>query len=412
MKLLIRLGLASAAVLTAVTAAPTASECPATPANPSFTAKDPLLPNPFEFLSGAPVTSKADWSCRRDEISTLFQQYELGIKPDARENLQSSFQKYPDGSGGNLTLTASNGGSSITWTVTVNYTTAGTGPGPYPALIVLDILTIPPPEGVVIMTFFVSEFAQQDNTTSRGKGLFYELYPDTSPQSAGAMMAWAWGVSRIMDALASSSDAGIDPAHVGVVGCSRWAKGSLVAGAFEERIALAIVEESGSGGTACWRLSDVENVSVDGADTVQTAHEIVAENVWFSNEFEVFANQTDGTELLPIDHHMLAGLVAPRGLFVIDNAGVEWLSPWSSYGCMTVAREIYKALGVQQAMGYSEAANHSHCQFPVADQGAELDTYVNKYLLGQQIESNVFRTEANFTFDEAMWIDWQTPTLS
>jgi len=265
------------------------------------------------------------------------------------------------------------------------------------------------------MTFFVSEFAQQDNTTSRGKGLFYELYPDTSPQAAGALMAWAWGVSRILDALTSSpdgNDASIDATRIGVVGCSRWAKGSLVVGAFEERIALSIVEESGSGGAACWRLSDVENVSIDGADTVQTAHEIVTENVWFSNEFEVFANQTDGTQLLPFDHHMLAGLIAPRGLLVIDNAGVEWLSPWSSYGCMTVAREIYKALGVQQAMGYTEAANHTHCQFPVADQGAELDTYVNKYLLGQQIQSNVFRTEANFTFDEAMWIDWQAPVLT
>jgi len=362
------------------------------------------------------VATKADWSCRRDEISTLFQQHELGVKPDPPEILASGWDRFPDGSGGNLTITASNGGSSITWTVTVNYTTVpDMGGGSYPALIVLDILTIPPPPGVVIMTFFVSEFAQQDNTTSRGKGLFYELYPDTSPQAAGALMAWAWGVSRILDALTSSpdgNDASIDATRIGVVGCSRWAKGSLVVGAFEERIALSIVEESGSGGAACWRLSDVENVSIDGADTVQTAHEIVTENVWFSNEFEVFANQTDGTQLLPFDHHMLAGLIAPRGLLVIDNAGVEWLSPWSSYGCMTVAREIYKALGVQQAMGYTEAANHTHCQFPVADQGAELDTYVNKYLLGQQIQSNVFRTEANFTFDEAMWIDWQAPVLT
>ncbi|KAJ9494471.1 carbohydrate-binding module 1 [Exophiala xenobiotica] len=405
------LALVSAAILRAVSSAPTL-ECLTTTPNPSFATKTPLLPDPFEFLSGTPVESKEDWSCRRNEISQLFQQYELGLKPGPSQNLQSVFQQYQNGTGGNFTLTASNGDKAISWTATITYPNSTKHGGPYPALIALDLLTIPVPDGVAIITFFVSEFAQQDNMTSRGKGLFYELYPDTSPQAAGALMAWSWGLSRIMDALTNSSDIGIDPTHVGVVGCSRWGKGSLVAGAFDERIALTIVQESGSGGAACWRLSDVENVSVNGADTVQTAHEIVTENVWFSTEFEVFASEVDGTQRLPFDHHMLAGLVAPRGLLVIDNLGYEWLSPWSSYGCMTVARQIYKALGDQQAMGYTEAANHTHCQFPVADQGAELDAFVGKYLLGEQSQTDVFRTEANFTFDMAMWIDWDTPDLS
>ena len=100
----------------------------------------------------------------------------------------------------------------------------------------------------------------------------------------------------------------------------------------------------------------MENVSVNGSDTVQTAPEIVGECIWYSREFEVFANETNGTQRLPFDHHMLAGLVAPRCLFVIDNVGYEGLSPWSNYGCMTVAREIYKASGAQEAFGYSEAA--------------------------------------------------------
>jgi hypothetical protein len=387
------------------------SGCPST-ASPSFTTRNPLLPNPFEFLSGQPVASQADWACRRQEISSLFQQFELGTKPDPPESLQSSFQRYANGTGGNLTLTAANGGSSISWTATVQYPNSTTGNGSYPALIVLDVLTVPVPEGVALITFFVSEFAQQDNNTSRGKGLFYELFPDTSPQAAGALMAWAWGASRIMDVLTSTDDTGIDATHVGVVGCSRWGKGTLVVTAFEERIALGIVQESGSGGTACWRLSDVENVSVEGADTVQTAHEIVGENVWFSQEFEVFANETDGTQRLPFDHHMLAGLVAPRGLLVIDNLGYNWLSPWSSYGCMTATREVYKAVGAEDALGYSEAANHTHCQFPVADQGAELDIFIDKFLLGQEIQTKIFRTEANFSFDKAQWIDWQSPSLA
>ena len=35
---------------------------------------------------------------------------------------------------------------------------------------------------------------------------------------------------------------------------------------------------------------------------------------------------------LPFDYHMLAGMVAPRGLFVIENKSMEWLGNLSTYG--------------------------------------------------------------------------------
>lgn len=112
MRLLVRLGLASVVTLGVATAV-SAPGCPPATAAPDFSTKNPLLPNPFEFLSGAPVTTKADWSCRREEISKLLQQYELEIKPDAPQKLESDFQKYPNGTGGNLTLTASNGDNEM-----------------------------------------------------------------------------------------------------------------------------------------------------------------------------------------------------------------------------------------------------------------------------------------------------------
>lgn len=47
----------------------------------------------------------------------------------------------------------------------------------------------------------------------RGQGKFYDLYG--KGHSAGAMITWAWGVSRIIDALELTPDAKIDPKHVG-----------------------------------------------------------------------------------------------------------------------------------------------------------------------------------------------------
>jgi hypothetical protein len=34
---------------------------------------------------------------------------------------------------------------------------------------------------------------------------------------------------------------------------------------------------------------------------------------------------------MPIDHHLLMGMVTPRGLFVIDNIGYDWLGLTKKY---------------------------------------------------------------------------------
>src|SRR5262249_25273544 len=154
--------------------------------------------------------------------------------------------------------------------------------------------------GVATIIFPNDTVGQQNNV--RGNGVFYDLYG--KDHSAGAMMAWAWGISRLIDAIEQTPDAQIDPTRLGVTGCSRNGKGALIAGAFDERIALTIPQESGSGGSASWRFSDVQNMP---AGTVQTLSEIVGENVWFRQSFRDFAY---AAKQLPFDHHTIEGLVA------------------------------------------------------------------------------------------------------
>ncbi|KAF7370695.1 hypothetical protein MSAN_00702700 [Mycena sanguinolenta] len=371
-------------------------DCPAIPSLASY--NNTVLPDLFTFLNGQKVLTLADWACRREEISTLLQQDELGILPDPPESMTSHF------SGNTLTITATQGGNTITFSPTITYPTTGTAP--FPALIGMGGISIPSPAGVAIINFNNEQMAAQDTAASRGLGLFFDLYG--SDASAGAMMAWAWAVRLIMDALEQNPAARINTARVGVSGCSRNGKGALVAGAFEPRLVLTIPQESGSGGTDSWRISDF--ILSTGILT-QTASEIVQENVWLSSNFDQFANTS--VDKLPFDHHSLGALVAPRGLFVIDNLGYDWLGPFSSFGAMVSARTAWTAMGVTDFMGISQAANHTHCIFPSTQQ-PQLNAFINKFLFDQSTDTDIVETAGNYTFEvpDAQWAPWSVPTFT
>ncbi|KAG6879291.1 carbohydrate-binding module 1 [Termitomyces sp. T32_za158] len=378
------------------TALPGASTCSALPGTIALTS-NAKLPDPFKFVGGTRTATKSDWDCRREEISQLFQRYELGTLPPKPQTVTASL------SGTTLTINVSDSGKSISFSVTISAPSGVTAP--YPAIIAYGGMSIPRPSGVAVITFNNDDMAAQVNGGSRGQGKFYTLYGST--HSAGAMTAWAWGVSRIIDALEMTPSANIDLERIAVTGCSRNGKGALVAGAFETRIALTIPQESGSGGAGCWRISD--DMLASGIDT-QTASEIVQENVWFSPLFNQYTSQVRN---LPFDHHMLSALVAPRALLIIDNTGIDWLGPRSVWGCQTTANEVWKALGVSDSMGVSQVGNHAHCAFPSSEQG-DLDAFVNKFLKGQSTNTNIIKTDGanNLGYVAANYVDWTTPTLT
>ncbi|KFY09204.1 hypothetical protein V491_08333 [Pseudogymnoascus sp. VKM F-3775] len=368
------------------------STCPTIPGNispPSVA----TLNDPFTPLSGSRITTKAQWTCRQDEIKQLFEKYELGTLPPKPSSVTGSF------SGSTLTINVSEGGKSISFTASITYPSSGTAP--YPAIIAIGGLSIPTPAGVAVINFGNDDIAAQASGSSRGQGKFYTIYG--ADHSAGATTAWAWGVSRLIDVLETQATAArINVNKLGVSGCSRNGKGAFIVGALEPRIALTIPQESGSGGAACWRISD--DVFAAGGN-IQTAHEIVDENVWFSPNFNAYVNSIP---TVPFDHHMLAGLVAPRGLFVIEN-NIDWLGPMSTTGCMKTGQLIYQALGVADNMGFSETSEHSHCSFPSSQQD-DLTAFVQKFLFDQSTNTAVSKSDQ--TFDQAKWVTWSVPTLT
>ncbi|KXH52381.1 Cip2 [Colletotrichum nymphaeae SA-01] len=355
---------------------------------------DAKLPDPFTFADGSKVTTKADWACRATEIQNALEQYELGDFPPPPDKVEASL------SGNTLTVKVTVGSKSISMTASV---TKPSGTGPFPAIIGVGGASIPIPGTVAQITFGNDAFAAQNGQSSRGQGLFYTLFGQQ--HSAGALTAWAWGVGRLIDGLEQlgSAQTGIDTKRLGVTGCSRNGKGAFVVGALEKRIALTIPQESGSGGAACWRISDSEKSK---GKNIQTSSQIVGENVWFSPLFNTWATRSSQ---VPEDHHLLAGLVAPRGLYVAEN-DIDWLGPVSTTGCMKAGRLIYQALGVPENMGFSLVGGHNHCSFP-SGQNAELTQYINYFLLNSATKPSILeRSTVNVNVKD--YATWSAPTLT
>ena len=175
------------------------------------------LPDPFTFLNGTRVTTRDQWACRREEIRALVQRFELGPMPPKPSSVTGTL------SGGTLTVKVTDRGKSISFTASIKTPTSGKAP--YPAIIAYGDGSIPIPANVATISYNNFDVGAD---LDRGKGKFYDIYG--SSNSAGAMVAWAWGASRIIDALETLPNANIDTTKIGITGCSRNGKGALVGG--------------------------------------------------------------------------------------------------------------------------------------------------------------------------------------
>jgi hypothetical protein len=339
------------------------------------------------------VRTKADWACRREQIRALFQKLEQGDKPPKPKVLTGSF------SGNTLVVTAGNGSKNITFRVPIK---RPPGQGPFPAIITMGMMaSIPIPAGVATINLPVEVIAKNDK---RAQGAFYDLYGANHP--ASALVAWAWASSRVLDLLATTPGAGIDPARVGVTGCSRYGKGALVVGALDDRVALTIPQESGCGGDGCWRTAQAIK---NGGEKVEVA-ENLAGTAWVSAAFRRYSAAAR-VGSFPLDHHELAGLVAPRGLFSTANTDYVWLAARGSFQCMSAANKIFEAVGAKGSQGYSVMGGHSHCSFPAAERPL-LDAFVQRFLFGKAGGAAAgFANKPGFKV-EAKWSPWKVPNLS
>lgn len=362
-----------------------------TPATDATYPSNPKLPDPFLLADGSRVSTKDEWACKRAEIRAQIEEWELGPKP-APPTVEASM------AGNTIDITVTDEGASASFSVSVRMPS---GAGPHPAVIGLGGGSIPVPDNVALISYNNHDIAVD---LPYGEGKFYDIYGSSHP--AGGLMAWAWGVSRVIDALELlGADSGIDTTRLAVTGCSRNGKGALVAGAFDDRIALTIPQEGGSGGPGCWRI--VNDMKAQGIQ-VEDSTQIVTGDGWFTPAFIETANDVS---VLPYDHHMLMALVAPRALLVVENSGIDYLGPPSTYGCSDAARDVFEALGAGENIGLAQVSHgSSHCQLP-GESGPDVEAFISAFLLGESVETAIWKSDGDFEGVLAEWAEWTLPVL-
>ncbi len=340
----------------------------------------PELPDPLVLLDGSRVTTAEQWTKQRvPELKALFQHYMYGYFPRPAQISAKVERVDAKALGGKATLKE----------VTISFGPAGTPP--------IHLLLVVPNQRQKAAPVFVgmnfcgnhalvndpavrlptawmyprSAGVKNNQATDAGRGsqvdvwnleqsidrgyavaTFYngDVDPDRadvragiqphlrpkdaqgSPHDWATIATWAWAIGRVVDYLVTDGD--LDAGRIIVVGHSRLGKTALLAGAFDQRIAVIMPHQAGCGGTAPSRGTVGEQVR---QITKNFPH-------WFNATFKEFSECVDR---LPFDQHCLVALCAPRPVLLSNAVEDTWANPAGQFQMLAAADPVYRLLGVE-----------------------------------------------------------------
>jgi lysophospholipase L1-like esterase len=319
------------------------------------------LPELMVMKNGAKVTSARQWKVRRAEIQEDFEREVYGRIPQNVPKVNWEVTNTSTGHVGGIpavtkTLVGHVDNSSyplITVDIQASLTTPANAAGPVPVMVEFDwgFRRGPNPPawqqqllargwgyGSINPT---SIQADGPALTSGIIGLTNKGQP-RKPEDWGALRAWQWGVSRLLDYF--ETDKAVDAKHVGIEGLSRYGKAALVTEVFEPRIAVGFIGSSGQGGTKLHRRifgEMVENLTGGGY------YWMAGNYMKYGASEAVFGPKNAGD--LPVDSHELIALCAPRPCFisygVVEKGDAKWVDAHGSFMAAVAAGPAYRLLG-------------------------------------------------------------------
>ncbi len=176
-----------------------------------------------------------------------------------------------------------------------------------------------------------------DSPDKWDQSIYRLFYPEeklkTRLKGHSAIGAWAWGLSRMADALENVPE--IDASKMACYGQSRLGKASLWAGANDERFKLVCVNCSGCGGAALNRRLYGETLYS------MFVHSGLG-RYWFNDPLEAVA---ETPSLLPVEQHELIALAAPRRIAVHSATLDQWADPKSEFLSAFYAGPAFRLFG-------------------------------------------------------------------
>lgn len=339
------------------------------------------LPDPLKTEAGKAVTDEKTWNkIRRPETLELFEKHVFGRSPQPvsiRHQLVSSEENAVGGKAlrREIDITIGDSPGAVTMRMLI-YTPKTSAPAP--AFLGLNFggnHTVDPDPEISIPSSWVrqskdggtdgnraTEAGRGTATSSwpveliidRGYALATIYYGDIDPdfhdefkngihasfaawqseipeqERWGSIAGWAYGLSRALDYL--QQDQHVDGERVAVIGHSRLGKTSLWAGATDQRFRLVISNDSGCGGAAISRRAFGETVARINSSFPH----------WFCGRHKEYDRNESA---LPVDHHQLLALIAPRPLYVASASEDQWADPKGEFLSTVHADPVYRLLG-------------------------------------------------------------------
>ena len=186
--------------------------------------------------------------------------------------------------------------------------------------------------GYAALAFWNGDVAPDNARSNCTQGVHACWAKERTSNSWGALSAWAWGASRVLDWV--ETEPLLDAKHFGVVGHSRGGKTSLLAGVTDTRFAMACVNDSGCSG------AKLNHIDLPKSESIARITKVFPH--WFCLNYRNFA----GKEFeMDFDQHMMVALMAPRAVAIASASKDHWAGQRGEYASALLASPAWELYG-------------------------------------------------------------------
>ena len=186
--------------------------------------------------------------------------------------------------------------------------------------------------GYAALAFWNGDVALDNAKSNCTQGVHACWAKERTANSWGALSAWAWGASRVLDWV--ETEPLLDAKHFGVVGHSRGGKTALLAGVTDTRFAMACVNDSGCSG------AKLNHIDLPKSESIARISKVFPH--WFCLNYRNFAGKEF---VMDFDQHMMVALMAPRAVAIASASKDHWAGQRGEYASALLASPAWELYG-------------------------------------------------------------------